>query len=95
MPNRNYEAGRRAEYRTMRHHERLGFTCSRNASSKGPWDVVAVSGAETRLIQVSCGDKRKSPTELEAFDLLKVAPQTTKLYMHWPKGAREPIVREI
>lgn len=95
MPNRNYEAGRRAEYRTMRYHERIGFTCTRSSSSKGPWDVVAVSCDAIRLIQVSCGGAKKSPTELESFDLLRVPPGVTKMYMHWPKGAKDPIIKEL
>lgn len=30
----------------------LGFTCTRSASSKGLWDVMAVRADEVRLIQV-------------------------------------------
>lgn len=44
--------GRSKEYKVMYTLEPLGFTCTRSASSKGLWDVMAVRADEVRLVQV-------------------------------------------
>ena len=90
-----YEKGRRAEYKTIRALEALGYTCTRSASSKGLWDVVAVNSTETRLVQVASGKRGKSPGELEPFALLRTAPATVKEVWTWLVRAREPIVKRL
>lgn len=50
MPS-NYVRGRYKEYAVMRILEPQGYTCTRSASSKGLWDVVAVRADEVRLVQ--------------------------------------------
>ena len=57
MPNRKYEAGRRAEYKVMRLLESAGWYTYRMASSKGEFDVIAwhPAATKTRFIQVKSG----------------------------------------
>lgn len=43
MPNKNYLAGRRFEYKVAKEYRDLGWTVLRTAGSKGPFDLVAVS----------------------------------------------------
>ena len=89
-----YQKGRAAEYKTIRELEKVGYTCTRSASSKGLWDVVGVNSSETRLIQVSSG-REKRPCEIEPFELLAVSPGTVKELWSWPKGARKPLIRRL
>ena len=42
MPNKNYQAGRRFEYESMRRWEAKGYETMRTAGSHGAFDVVAV-----------------------------------------------------
>lgn len=38
----NYQKGRRAEYEVKEIFEKAGWQVTRAASSKGPWDLIAV-----------------------------------------------------
>ncbi len=52
MPNKNYQAGYRAEAREKEHWEQLGYWAFRSAGSRGPFDVIAINGSEVVLVQV-------------------------------------------
>ena len=80
----NYAQGRRAEYRTMRLLESLGYICTRSASSKGPWDVVGVSSSDVVLVQVKTGKSGPSRAEVEELRELK-RPQNCRIFLHWWK----------
>lgn len=69
----NYKRGRAKEYKTMQLLEPLGFTCTRSASSKGLWDVVAVRADEARLIQTKY-TKQDHFSEDENCQLLRQLP---------------------
>lgn len=63
MPNRNYQAGRRFEYRVKKHLEKNGWFVVRSAGSKGAFDLVAIKhcsttvGSDVALIQCKYGSK--------------------------------------
>lgn len=75
----------------MRVMEAAGYTCTRCASSKGAYDVVAVSETDMVLIQVKRGH-RPSPNEYIDLTELRVPPNVRKLVHHWPKGSSQPLV---
>lgn len=89
-----YRAGRRAEYRVIKFLEDCGYTCTRSASSKGLWDVVAVSSTEVRLIQVAYG-RDKRPSEIETFELFIVPRGVAKELWHYEKGKTLPNIRRL
>lgn len=51
MPNRNYEKGRRKEYKIRRNFERDGWIVLRTAGSHGFADLIAIKGKHTKFIQ--------------------------------------------
>lgn len=52
MPNKNYQAGRRMEYESVKRWRAKGYDANRSAGSHGHWDVVAVrSGRSVELVQ--------------------------------------------
>lgn len=79
MPNKNYRAGRRFEYETMRKYEDMGFTCVRTAGSHGPFDVIAFfCTRKPNFIQC-----KRVTTEYEAnkaIDQFKDATVSSKYY---------------
>ena len=42
MSNRNYQSGRRFEYRVLYYFRKLGFYCMRAYASKGLYDIIAI-----------------------------------------------------
>ncbi len=78
MPNRNYERGRRFEYRTIKLLEATGYTAGRSAGSHGIFDVWAFNAMHWRLIQVKSRSASMSPAEREAFQQLDVPPNVSK-----------------
>lgn len=65
MPNRNYQAGRSREYRTMNALRKDGWMVSRSAASHGAVDVFAAKDGRVLLVQVKSGRARASKEELE------------------------------
>ena len=63
MANRNYNSGRRFEYRVKKFLEQKGYYVMRSAGSKSPFDLIAVPvkqnniGASILLIQCKHGSK--------------------------------------
>jgi len=71
--NKGYIKGRRLELLAKRELEADGYFVIRSAASKGPFDLVAVSSFETRLIQV----KTRKPSKREINKLKQISE---KLY---------------
>lgn len=74
----SYARGRRAEYRAVRDLERAGYLVVRSSGSHSPVDLVAVSPAGVRLIQVKSDSDGRTmrPSELEAVrDELRALPR--------------------
>jgi hypothetical protein len=47
--NKNYEKGRRFEYRIVNYYRDRGYWAKRSWASKGPFDVMAIKSAENEL----------------------------------------------
>jgi len=56
MGNKNYEKGRRKEYKLKRELERAGWLVLRTAGSHGFADLVAIKGTTIRFIQCKPDD---------------------------------------
>lgn len=54
MPNRNYEAGRRFEWKVRDHYEEMGYVVFRLAGSKGLFDLVAWPPTMDKPILIQC-----------------------------------------
>jgi hypothetical protein len=80
--NKNYQAGRRAEYECMKRWRAKDYIAVRSAGSHGPWDVCAVRwDRPTELIQC-----KVTESETVAKGLLKafktLPPFTPSRYFH-------------
>mgnify|MGYP001772724201 CR=1 FL=1 len=64
MPNKNYVNGRAFEYRVKKYMEKQGFYVMRSASSKGPFDLLAINQYVVYGIQCKANGK-VSQKELE------------------------------
>lgn len=58
MPNRQYESGRRFEYRVVKDLTARGYKCKRTPGSKGVYDVEAVGAGYTLYVQAKFGDTK-------------------------------------
>lgn len=85
--------GTRAERKTMRRLESVGYTTMRAPASLGVWDVLAwrpdVPGI--RAIQVKC-NRAPGPLEREHMELAPLPPDSTREYWVWHDYAREPVI---
>lgn len=83
----HYIKGMLIEYKVRKELEKEGYTCTRSSSSKGPWDITAVSKDKVLLIQVkSIRDKKRSYTdEIRALRELKVPKSVSKELWIWLK----------
>ncbi len=57
MPNKNYVNGRAFEYKVKQYFENEGFYVCRSASSKGPFDLIAINKYITYGIQCKANGK--------------------------------------
>jgi hypothetical protein len=73
VTNKNYESGRRFEYRVMRDLEKRGYYCVRSAGSHSKIDVVAVKDAFCLFIQCKA-DGNITPSEWNTLHDLCRAP---------------------
>lgn len=95
MPSKNYLAGRRKEYQTMRLLEAQGYLAFRMAGSHGAFDVIAFGPRDVKAIQVKAGDPaRISPQDAEFLSELKVPDNVAKQAWLWDKRAHLPRVKE-
>lgn len=95
MPNANYRAGREREYRTMRLLEAIGYACTRAASSKGMWDVIAIRAQDIRLVQVKAGVAGPTRHDREAIREVVVPAMCSKEIWWWKARAAEPLVEVL
>ena len=69
MPNKNYEKGRRKEYKICNNFRTRGFITFRSAGSHSPIDVVAISTEKRQIILIQA--KSGGFTEKERDNLTK------------------------
>jgi len=90
----NYDRGARAEREARDFLEEAGWLVIRSAGSKGAFDLVAIGGWGTRLIQV----KNRPATKVEIRELEQAArsvPESVRVEMWVRQGARKFAVQTI
>lgn len=87
--------GARAERRTIKVLEAVGYLCLKAGGSLGVFDVVAIGAADLRCIQVKAGSQYCSAIEREQLELLTLPAWATKEIWRWPDRAREPRIERI
>lgn len=80
-----YAKGRQIEYKAKRELEAQGYTCTRSSSSKGFWDLTAVSKDKILLIQVKSSKGKAGSYKSETKDLkeLKTPRSVSKELWIW------------
>jgi hypothetical protein len=86
--------GSRAEHRSIRLLESLGYSCTRAAGSLGAWDVIGVGSTDFVLVQVKSNDP-PGPAERESLRNFVAPPNAKKLIHIWKDRQRTPDVREL
>ena len=86
--------GARAEHRTMKLLESMGYACTRAAASLGVWDVVGVGPTDFVLVQVK-SNAWPDAAEMESMKLFRAPSNARKLIHRWRDRTRLPDVREI
>jgi Holliday junction resolvase len=84
--------GSRAERRAMRLLEAAGYTVTKAGGSLGLFDLIAISSAGVRCVQVKSGTARLSGVEREAITAFQVPANVTREYWRFPDFARQPII---
>jgi hypothetical protein len=84
--------GRRLEHKSRKIYEGLGFSVTRSAGSKGPWDLIAMGEHNIVIIQVRAG---RWPSKKEQAELAAVrAPTKVIRELHrWRPRARRPDIK--
>ena len=97
MPNKNYEQGRRLEYRTIKNFEDMGCTAIRTAGSHSLVDVIAWDTRSIWLTQIKSGSGRMTPAEIEAFKEMSAPPNALKQIYHYYKVANrwELVIKNV
>lgn len=86
--------GARAEHRSIRLLEAMGYRCTRAAASLGVWDIVGIGSSEVVLVQVKCRDW----PGMAALDRMRRFPapaNVRKLVYRYRDGVGRPDVREV
>ena len=83
--------GTRAEHKTIRWLEALGYRCTRAAGSLGEWDIIAIGPRDVRLVQVKC-NRFVYGVEKEKLELFRAPENVSKEVWRWDDYAREPKV---
>lgn len=69
MPNRNYESGRRKEYRICNNLKKDGFEIAqRSAGSHSPIDVFAINKREKKIVFVQSKPDNFAASEAEKIE---------------------------
>jgi len=94
MANKNYEQGRRLEYKTIKHFEdNMSCTATRAAGSHGLADVIAWDSRSFWLVQVKSGNARMTPAEIESFQDMAAPPNAIKqIYAYYKAGNKWELV---
>jgi len=86
--------GARAERRSIRLLEAMGYRCTRAAASLGVWDIVGIGSTDVVLVQVKCRDWPGAA----ALDRMRGFPapaNVRKLVHRYRDGVARPDVREV
>ena len=96
MPNRKYEKGRRAEYKTMRLLSDDGYTCIRTAGSHGHYDIIAWDAYNILFIQVKvdCVPSSKEIQKIVETPFPKMRNCHREIWV-WETRKKEPEVLTI
>lgn len=86
--------GTRAEHKTMRYLETIGYACTRAAASLGAWDIIAIGPRDIRCIQVKA-NRWPGSVEMETLEQFTCPPCVIREVWRWDDYAREPKVRTI
>lgn len=69
MPNKNYIAGRRKEYKIRDQYKKMGFDLViRSSGSHTPIDLVAIDSKNKKIVLIQC--KSKNMSEKKKQDLI-------------------------
>ncbi len=82
MPNKNYLAGRRFEWKVRKVLEAQGWTVMRTAGSKGPVDLIAVQPGRVQFVQ--CKNRTPTKRELESAKRFAAIATVGTVVMAWP-----------
>ena len=75
MPNANYLAGRRFEYKVKKGLVELGYTVMRTAQSRGPFDIIAIRNRAPHDVQmIQCKVVKKITTANRMIKLFAQYP---------------------
>jgi hypothetical protein len=86
MPNRQYEAGRRFEYRVVKDLTKRGYKAKRTPGSKGVYDIHAIGAGYSLFVQVKSGkdDANSSREGMEHAGWNKLLDHTSVVYAYLP-----------
>ena len=94
MPLNCKAKGSRAEHKSMRLLESLGYRVTRAAASLGAWDLIGISKHDFCVVQVKCNTFPGS-VEMETLKLFDVPANCRKLIHRWRDRQRLPDVKEV
>jgi hypothetical protein len=86
--------GARAEHKSIRIFESMGYHCTRSGASLGVFDVIAISSTDVILCQVKTRDW-PGALETETLRLFEAPPNARKIIHRWRDRQSFPDVKEI
>jgi hypothetical protein len=84
--------GTRNEHKTIERLKEQGFSCIRSAGSFGPFDIVAISPRDIKLVQVK-SNEWPPPHEREVMELFKCPRSVEKEVWRWDDYQRHPRIK--
>ena len=87
MPNRNYEKGRRKEYKIVRNLEKQGYDIvQRTAGSHSPFDIIAIDTQKGVILLVqskpeSMGEEARKKLLLDEYNRFGTNGDGIRLFM--------------
>ena len=92
MPNKNYERGRRFEYRCKRELEARGWYVWRTPGSKSPADLIALKAPDWTVL-IQCKTTERGVTKKARQELCELAYSCGAIPVAmWRDGSRGPLV---
>ena len=67
MVNKNYQSGRRFEYKVKKYYENKGYTVLRTSGSHGFADLVAIKNDARTIIFIQCKNRKPTKQETRKF----------------------------
>lgn len=86
--------GSRAEHRSMKLLEAMGYACTRAAASLGTFDIVAIGPTDIVLVQVKSNQWPRSD-EMEQMRMFRAPPNARRLIHRWRDRVRLPDIKEL